>query len=435
MAAVDGDALRELHRQRVLPAGSSLVLVGDLDPAAATEAVVAALAGWSATGHAVEAPPAPALRRARHRDRRPARRRPVQPPARRAGPGPHGSRPARRPAGQHDLRRVLLLPAGGEHPRAARLHLQPAQLRRPPGRRLVVPGRGRRRHGGDRARRCSRPRTSSGAWRSPPVTDAELDGARRYILGTMALSTATHAGLASTLSALVGAGLPAGWLADHQRALEAVTRRAGAGGRAALPGARGADRRRGRRLPRDRRTSCRRSAPHDRHGRAGPGVTRSSGRQHPGGQPAADRAHRRRAAWPEGTPQLRRRRPGAVPGRPRPGAPGPRAARPDRRPAGAGAHRRRPADRARSPRPPTGPRLVWDEQPELPAGRGLPRRGRRRPLRRRARRAVAHRQRPAGRHLGRRSARSAPTSATWTPACSCRRSASSSGTSATGSAR
>ncbi|MCW2580585.1 MAG: peptidase domain protein, partial [Blastococcus sp.] len=56
-----------------------------------------------------------------------------------------------------------------------------------------------------------------------PVTDAELDGARRYILGSMALSTATHAGLASTLSALVGSGLPAEWLTEHQEALGAVT--------------------------------------------------------------------------------------------------------------------------------------------------------------------------------------------------------------------
>ena len=39
----------------------------------------------------------------------------------------------------------------------------------------------------------------------------------------MALSTATHAGLASTLSALIGAGLPAEWLAEHQQALAAVT--------------------------------------------------------------------------------------------------------------------------------------------------------------------------------------------------------------------
>ena len=43
------------------------------------------------------------------------------------------------------------------------------------------------------------------------------------ILGSMALSTATHAGLASTLSALIGSGLPASWLAEHQQALAAVT--------------------------------------------------------------------------------------------------------------------------------------------------------------------------------------------------------------------
>jgi predicted Zn-dependent peptidase len=56
-----------------------------------------------------------------------------------------------------------------------------------------------------------------------PVSEAELDAARRYVLGSMALTTATHAGLASTLSALIGSGLPADWLADHQRALTEVT--------------------------------------------------------------------------------------------------------------------------------------------------------------------------------------------------------------------
>jgi hypothetical protein len=39
------------------------------------------------------------------------------------------------------------------------------------------------------------------------------------VLGSMALSTATHAGLASTLSALAGSGLPPQWLAEHQQAL------------------------------------------------------------------------------------------------------------------------------------------------------------------------------------------------------------------------
>src|ERR671927_1433283 len=42
-----------------------------------------------------------------------------------------------------------------------------------------------------------------------PVTEAELDAARRYLLGSLALRTATHAGLASTLSSLFGAGLSA----------------------------------------------------------------------------------------------------------------------------------------------------------------------------------------------------------------------------------
>ena len=55
-----------------------------------------------------------------------------------------------------------------------------------------------------------------------PVTEAELESARRYLLGTLALGTATHTGLASTLSALFGAGLSAEWLADHQRALATV---------------------------------------------------------------------------------------------------------------------------------------------------------------------------------------------------------------------
>jgi len=55
------------------------------------------------------------------------------------------------------------------------------------------------------------------------VSEEELDAARRYVLGSMALSTATHAGLASTLSALTGSGLPPQWLAEHQQALARVT--------------------------------------------------------------------------------------------------------------------------------------------------------------------------------------------------------------------
>jgi predicted Zn-dependent peptidase len=56
-----------------------------------------------------------------------------------------------------------------------------------------------------------------------PVTDAELDSARQYAIGTLALSTATQAGLASTLSGLSGFGLGLEWLAELPRLLQAVT--------------------------------------------------------------------------------------------------------------------------------------------------------------------------------------------------------------------
>jgi len=56
-----------------------------------------------------------------------------------------------------------------------------------------------------------------------PVTHDELELARRYALGTLALSTATQSGLASTLSSLAGQGLSVSWLADHQAALADVT--------------------------------------------------------------------------------------------------------------------------------------------------------------------------------------------------------------------
>ncbi|MGI8723722.1 MAG: M16 family metallopeptidase [Geodermatophilaceae bacterium] len=56
-----------------------------------------------------------------------------------------------------------------------------------------------------------------------PVSQDELDQARRYALGTLALSTATQAGLASILTSLAGQGLSASWLADYQKAVADVS--------------------------------------------------------------------------------------------------------------------------------------------------------------------------------------------------------------------
>ncbi|MBX6391330.1 MAG: insulinase family protein [Frankia sp.] len=56
----------------------------------------------------------------------------------------------------------------------------------------------------------------------PPRPD-ELEAARQYSVGTMAIGSATAAGLASTLSALAGAGIGVEYLRDHPAALTRVT--------------------------------------------------------------------------------------------------------------------------------------------------------------------------------------------------------------------
>jgi zinc protease len=222
VTAVDGDALRELHRERVLPAGSTLVLVGDLDPRAAADVIAGALANWTGSGHAVEAPPAPDLRAPGIElvDRPGA----VQSNIRLGGPAPGRTDP--------DLAAVRLanMIYGGyfssrlvENIRERRGYTYSPRSsvdHQVAGSSFLVEA--------DVATEVTGPALLEtwyelGRMALLPVTEAELDGARRYILGSMALSTATHAGLASTLSALVGGGLSPGWLAEHQRDLAAVT--------------------------------------------------------------------------------------------------------------------------------------------------------------------------------------------------------------------
>jgi zinc protease len=222
VAAVDGDALRVLHAERVVPAGSTLVLVGELDPAAATDTVAGALAAWSATGEAAEAPPVGELRQpALQLVDRPGA---VQSNLRLGGPAPQRTDPdlaAARLAnmiygGYFSSRLVENIRERRGYsysPRSTVDHQSAASS-------FLVEA--------DVATEVTGPALLEttyelGRMALAPVSEAELDGARRYVLGSMALTTATHAGLASTLSALVGEGLPADWLAGHQQALAAVT--------------------------------------------------------------------------------------------------------------------------------------------------------------------------------------------------------------------
>jgi predicted Zn-dependent peptidase len=222
VSEVRAPALRRLHRDRVLPAGSTLVLVGDLDPRRATDDVAAALGGWAGTSPAGEPPPAPEQQHEALQvlDRPGA----VQSNLRLGGPAPARTHP--------DLAAVRLanMVFGGyfssrlvENIRERRGYTYSPRStveHQVAGSSFLVDA--------DVATEVTAPALLEtwyelGRMALTAVTEAELDGARRYVLGSMALTTATHAGLAGTLSALMGAGLPAEWLADHQRALARVT--------------------------------------------------------------------------------------------------------------------------------------------------------------------------------------------------------------------
>jgi len=221
-AAVDAADVRALHAARVVPQGAVLTLVGDLDPDAALEAVEAALGGWAGSSGAG----LPAL--PEHRpggvavvDRPGA----VQTNIRLGGPALARSDPRYAAlqvantifGGYFSSRLVLNIREGKGYTYSPRSGIEHALA----GSRLTV--------GADVATDVTAPALLEigyelGRIGVLPVTDDELEGARQYAMGSLALSTATSAGLASTLSVLAGAGLGPEYLIEHPAALATVTR-------------------------------------------------------------------------------------------------------------------------------------------------------------------------------------------------------------------
>ena len=222
VAAVRPKHLRALHYERVAPAGSVLTIVGDLAPARAIAAVHKALSTWTATSVGAPTPALPEQpgRRALLVDRPGA----VQTTVRFAGSAPTrtqegyaaftlanlvfgGYFSSRWVANIREDKGYTYSPHSGvEHP--------------PAGSRFVA--------GADVATDVTAPALLEtlyelGRMATVPVTQAELDQARRYAIGTLALGTASQAGLASTVSQLATADLGVEWLRDYPRALAAVT--------------------------------------------------------------------------------------------------------------------------------------------------------------------------------------------------------------------
>jgi predicted Zn-dependent peptidase len=221
--AVSPGQLRRLHAARVAPAGSMLVLVGDLSPARALDAVQTALDGWRVAGAASRVPALPGLQTG------PAvlvdRPGSVQSSIRLGGgalPRDHPDYPALQLAnlvfgGYFSSRLVENIREDKGYTYGPHSRIDHGAA----GSVLVVDA--------DVATEVTAPALLEigyelGRMATQPITEAELADVRQYAVGTLALSIATQAGLASTLTALAGVGLGLDWLREHPKRIAAVTR-------------------------------------------------------------------------------------------------------------------------------------------------------------------------------------------------------------------
>jgi zinc protease len=220
LEGVTAKQLRGLHERTVSPKGAVLTLVGDLRPAAALDAVEAALGTW--TGRAAK--PIPKL--PKHVsggvtivDRPGA----VQTNIRLGGTALPRTAPnyaALQVAnvvfgGYFSSRLVNNIREDKGYTYSPRSSIEHAAA----GSRLVVAA--------DVATEVTAPALLEvlyelGKVALLPLGDDELAAAKRYAAGTLALSTATSAGLASTLSMLAGSDLGPDYLREHSAALGAV---------------------------------------------------------------------------------------------------------------------------------------------------------------------------------------------------------------------
>ncbi len=214
--------IRRLHRDRVQPGGAILVLVGDLNPQRTLDAVEGALAGWSA-GSAPARYPAPPVERPAALllvDRPGA----VQSCLRLGGPAAPRTDPG------HPALQLANFVFGGYF--SSRFV---ANLREDKGYTYTPRSAVEHRQAGstfsidaDVSTAVTAPALLEthyelGRMATLPVRQQEVDDARHYVLGTLAISTSTQAGLASTLVGLAGFGLGLDWLAAYRKALLAVS--------------------------------------------------------------------------------------------------------------------------------------------------------------------------------------------------------------------
>ena len=215
-------SLRTAHRRRIVPDGALLVLVGDVSPARALDQVQKALDGWGGDGSPTKVPkvPAPVPGPLVLVDRPGA----VQSNLRVGGPAPARTDPA------YAAVEVANALFGGYF--SSRLT---QNIREDKG--YTYSPRSSLRHNAaasalttvaDVATEVTAPALVEvgyelGRLASVPPSGEEVVAASQYLVGTLALSTATQAGLAATLTVLLADGLDVSWLREHPTRLASVT--------------------------------------------------------------------------------------------------------------------------------------------------------------------------------------------------------------------
>ena len=222
VAAVEAEAVRELHKGFVVPRGAALILVGDIDPDAAIAQVQRGLGGWASEARAVEMAPLPMVT---GNDLLLVHR---------AGAVQSQFRFSAQAVSRTDPRYPALqlanLAFGGYF--SSRLV---ENIREDKG--YTYHARSSLEFTGSGATLLIDTDTASevtaGALLelryelsrliAQPPTKEEVESVRQYAIGTLLTSTASQGGFASQMSALVGVGLDADWFRGHPARLAAVT--------------------------------------------------------------------------------------------------------------------------------------------------------------------------------------------------------------------
>ncbi len=222
VAAVTAEQVRALQAAALVPGGSILTLVGDIDPAATLAQVEKALAGWTSDTPARElSPPPPITPADLQLVHRPGS---VQSQLRLSAPA------LRRDDPRYAALQLTNLVFGGyfssrwmENVREDKGYTYGAHsgVEFIPG--GAVLGVETDVASDVTAAALLETRYELGRLGAVPPTAAEVDAARAYAVGSLLISLDNQGGLASTLAALAADGLGIEWLREHPARLEAVT--------------------------------------------------------------------------------------------------------------------------------------------------------------------------------------------------------------------